>query len=50
MLLINMREENIIQELRKIKIHETKNYFDEKKRNLMSKKCKSICTMLNCIE
>ena len=31
MLLINMREENIIQELRKIKIDETKNYFDKKK-------------------
>ena len=47
-----MTEENISQEFRLKNIDETKSYFLEeiKQNELMSKKHKTVCTTLDCIE
>ena len=50
--LINMSEENICLNLRLRKIDETRNHFSEdtKQRDLMNKKQKKVCKVLNYIE
>ena len=46
-----MTEENIIQEFRLKNLNETRNYFIEKiNQNLLSKKHKKVCGVLNFIE
>ena len=46
-----MAEENIIQEFRLKNLNETRNYFIEKiNQNLLSKKHKKVCGVLNFIE